>query len=64
MNVQDLLDVLNTIPDKTLPVVVCADHGQTPTDCGTIRITTVEDSSEYYMEFVEEEGDKVLLISD
>lgn len=47
MNVQELIDKLEEIEDKTLPVAVYADHGQHAMDAFSVEAVVVEDPDEY-----------------
>lgn len=55
MTVQELIDELMAVKDKTLKVVVEADHGQTPMSATWSGIYQVADKTEYMMESVHED---------
>lgn len=55
MNVQELIDKLAAIEDKTLPVVLYADHGQTMMKTTGISTSYVEDIDKYMLEELDEE---------
>lgn len=68
MTVQELIDELNQVVNKQLPVALYADHGQTPQQCTTLNVEPVVDSADYFMEFIysddeEDNGDVVLVLS-
>lgn len=50
MNVQELIDVLQAIEDKTLPVAVWADHGQHAMDAFSVETVAITDPDEYMKE--------------
>ena len=52
MTVQELIDALNELPDKSLLVAVEADHGQTPQRCSGIGEARVENLDSYFLETV------------
>jgi len=58
MTVQELIDHLMKIEDKTLLVAVEADHGQVPMESSWVGEVYVEDKTEYMMESMFEEDDK------
>lgn len=58
MTVQELIDELNKIEDKTLVVAVEAYHGQVPMESSWVGEAYVEDKAEYMMELMFEEDDE------
>lgn len=50
MNVQELINKLEKIEDKNLPVVVYADHGQTGMDAFLVETVAITDPEEYMKE--------------
>jgi len=58
MTVQELIDHLMKIEDKTLLVAVEADHGQVSMESSWVGEVYVEDKTEYMMESMFEEDDK------
>lgn len=60
ITVQELIEILNTVEDKTLPVVLYTDHGQTlmkMTDYGIDRVENLEDFMLEKMYFEDEIDD-------
>jgi len=55
MTVQELIDELKKVKDKSLKVVVEADHGQTPMTATWSGEIQVADENEYLMESVHED---------
>jgi len=55
MTVQELIDELNKIDDKTLEVSVWADHGQYNMKASSVEVQRLEDDSDYMRESVSEE---------
>lgn len=50
MNVQELIDHLQEIEDKTLPVAVYADHGQCGMNISYVDLLHIGDPYAYMME--------------
>lgn len=53
MNVQDLINILMEVENKTLPVVLVADHGQTPMALQTFGEAYVENYDEHMMQEID-----------
>jgi FixJ family two-component response regulator len=55
MNIQQLIDLLTDVEDKSTPVVLITDHGQTPMKLNGSGFGYVEDINKYMMEQVYDE---------
>lgn len=53
MNVQELIDQLQKVKDKSLPVAVYTDHGQCAMEAFRISLGAVEDSEDYMMDLID-----------
>lgn len=65
ITVGKLIEILNTVKNKELPVVLVTDHGQTPMALSGHGEAVVEDITEYMMEemFDGDEGDECYFLT-